>query len=76
MKDDTAFDRKRRARDKANLRWLKNRHGLAVAIVMGGLLGATVAMSADLRATPYGLIAGALLAFVLASRAIARNWFS
>lgn len=74
MKDASAFARKRKIRDKRNLRFLKNRHALALAVIAGGLLGGTVAMSASLAAVPYAVLVGATTAFFVASAAIARNW--
>lgn len=78
MKPDKAegFARKRKARDKANMRWMKNRHGFFLAVAMGALVGGTVTATTAPLLMPYAVIAGAVTAGALAAQAIARNWFS
>ena len=74
MKDASAFARKRKTRDKANLRWVKNRHlvlpFVGGAVLIGGLWGGTVAMSFGPQLTVHGVIVGAVGAFGLLGPAI------
>lgn len=76
MKDATAFDRKRKLRDKRNLRFLKNRHALALAVALGGLLGGTATLHAPAAVTAWAVILGAVVAFFMAKAMIARNWLT
>ena len=77
MKKPDAFARKRKVRDKANLRWIKNRHlvlpGFLLLMFFGGTLGATIANSYDAAAVPLGFIAGMLCGVALGGSFIIRD---
>jgi hypothetical protein len=66
---EEGFARKRLARDKANRRWVKNRHLVIPAIVgvllFGGLMGGTIAMSIAVELAIYGMCIGAGLALFI-----------
>lgn len=77
MKKPDAFEHKRKVRDKANLRWIKNRHlvmpGFLLLMFFGGMLGATIANSFDPQAIPDGAIIGMLCGVALGGSYIVRD---
>lgn len=77
MKKTEAFARKRKTRDKANLRWVKNRHLVIPALggvaLLGGFAGATVAMSINSGLIAHGFIAGAVLAYGVAGWRVVKD---
>lgn len=74
---EDGFARKRRTRDKANRRFLKNRHmiipGLAGLAALGGMAGATVALSIGPALSPYGFIIGAAVAYAAGGWHVVRD---
>jgi hypothetical protein len=74
MKDETAFDYKRKQRDKANKKLIKNRHEivpyLAGLMIVGGLAGATVGLSLSPVVTPYGALVGVFCAVIFGGNRI------
>lgn len=77
MKKPDAFAHKRKVRDKANLRWVKNKHlvmpGFLLLMFFGGLLGATIANSFNPQAIPIGAVAGMLFGVALGGSYIIRD---
>lgn len=64
---EEGFIRKRKARDKANLRFLKNRHwilpGLSGSMFCGMLFGASVALSFGAEYILFGALMGTWAGF-------------
>jgi len=77
MKKPDAFDRKRKVRDKANLRWVKSRHLVTPSFVAlgfaGGTLAATLASDLGPEATAAAAIAGMFAAIVVGGPYVVRT---
>ena len=77
MKKEQAFAHKRKVRDKANLRWIKNRHlvmpGFMLLLLFGGLIGGTIANSFSPATIPTGVIIGMLCGVAFGSSYIMRD---
>lgn len=69
MKHEEAFDRKRRARDKANKKFLKQRHRLHAMVMAATLLGAIIGGNIGLSVGPvvaaFGFIIGGTIGLVV-----------
>lgn len=77
MKKPEAFAHKRKVRDKANLRWIKNRHLVVPAfgalLLMGGLIGGNLAMRVNPDLTGTGVLAGMVLGFAVGAPLVVRS---
>ena len=77
MKKEYAFEHKRKVRDKAHLRWIKNRYlvvpSFVAVVFVGGVLGGTIARDVYPEAIPAAVIIGMFLGVALGGSYIVRN---
>lgn len=77
MKKEYAFEHKRKVRDKAHLRWIKNRYlvvpSFIAAAFIGGVIGGTIARDVYPDAVSLGAIVGMFLGVAVGGPYIVRN---